>query len=163
VSDDPTAIIRYTTDNTKPSTSYGSIYNGPINISNTRSIRAIAYTGGGATPVITHSYIFLDDVITASYMETNITNSATYGPQMRDALTAIPTISLVSSDVNSNNSIDTEVETSVEMFFPDGTSAFQVHSGIQTWGGSPTNLKKHYRLEFKSIYGTSCEEVAKML
>jgi len=74
---------------------------------------------------------------------------------MGDALLAIPTVSLGSSDVNSNNSIDTEVETSVEMFFPDGTSAFQVHSGIQTWGGSPTNLKKHYRLEFKSIYGTS--------
>ena len=155
IADDPTAIIRYTTDNTKPSTSSGTIYNGPINISNTRSVRAIAYTGGGATPVVTHSYIFLDDIITASYMETNITNSATYGPQMRDALLAIPTVSLVSSDVNSNNSIDTEVETSVEMFFPDGSSAFQVHSGIQTWGGSPTNLKKHYRLEFKSIYGTS--------
>ena len=154
IADDPTAIIRYTTDNTKPSTSSGTIYNGPINISNTRSVRAIAYTGGGATPVVTHSYIFLDDIITASYMETNITNSATYGPQMRDALLAIPTVSLVSSDVNSNNSIDTEVETSVEMFFPDGSSAFQVHSGIQTWGGSPTNLKKHYRLEFKSIYGT---------
>jgi len=155
VADDPSAIIRYTTDNTKPSTSYGTIYSGPINISNTTSIRAIAYTGGGVIPVVTHTYIFLDDIITASYMENNITNSPTYGPQMRDALLAIPTISLVSSDVNSNNSIDTEVETSVEMFFPDGTSAFQVHSGIQTWGGSPTNLKKHYRLEFKTIYGTS--------
>ncbi len=154
VADDPSAIIRYTTDNTKPSTSYGTIYNSPINISNTTSIRAIAYNGAGAIPVVTHTYIFLDDIITASYMETNITNSATYGSQMRNSLLAVPTISLVSSDVNSNNSIDTEVETSVEMFFPDGTSAFQAHSGIQTWGGSPTNLKKHYRLEFKSIYGT---------
>jgi len=154
IADDPAAIIRYTTNNTKPSASSGIIYSGPINISNTKSIRAIAYTGGSTTPVITHSYIFLDDIITASYMENNITNSATYGPQMRDALLAIPTISLVSNDVNSNNPIDFEVETSVEMFFPDGTSAFQVHSGIQTWGGSPTNLKKHYRLEFKNIYGT---------
>ncbi len=154
IADDPSAIIRYTTNNTKPTTSSGTIYSGPINISSTTSIRAIAYTGAGAIPVETHTYIFLDDIITASYMETNITNSATYGPQMRDALLAIPTISLVSSDVSSNNSIDVEVETSVEMFFPDGRSAFQVHSGIQTWGGSPTNLKKHYRLEFKTIYGT---------
>ncbi len=153
--DDPSATIRYTTNNTKPGTTSGTIYTGPINISNTTSIRAIAYTGASATPVNTHTYIFLDDIITASYMENNITNSATYGPQMRDALLAIPTISLVSNDLDSNNSIDTEVETSVEMFFPDGTSAFQVHSGIQTWGGSPSNLKKHYRLEFKSIYGTS--------
>jgi len=116
VADDPSAIIRYTTDNTKPTISYGTIYSGPINVAGTTSIRAIAYTGAGAIPVVTHTYIFLDDIITASYMENNITNSATYGPQMRDALLAIPTISLVSSDVNSNNSIDTEVETSVEMF-----------------------------------------------
>ncbi len=155
LADDPSATIRYTTNNTKPSTSHGTIYSGPINISSTTSIRAIAYTAAGASPVVTHSYIFLDDIITAPYMETNITNSATYGPQMRDALLAIPSISLVSSDVNSNDLIDTEVETSVEMFFPDGTSAFQLHSGIQTWGGSPTNLKKHYRLEFKNIYGAS--------
>jgi len=83
VADDPSAIIRYTTNNTKPTTSYGTIYNGPINISSTTSIRAIAYTGAGAIPVVTHTYIFLDDIITASYMENNITNSATYGPQMR--------------------------------------------------------------------------------
>ena len=154
VSDDPAATIRYTIDNTKPSRSSGIIYTDPITISNTTSIRAIAYTEVSSTSVTTHSYIFLDDIITASYMETNIINSAAYGSKMRDALLAIPTVSLVSADVDSNNLIDAEVETSVEMFFPNGTSAFQVHSGIQTWGSSTSNLKKNYRLEFKNIYGT---------
>ncbi len=154
VPDDPAATIRYTIDNTKPSIASGILYTGPITISKTTSIRAIAYTGAIVTPVTTHSYIFLDDIITAPYMERNITNSATYGSKMRDALLAIPTVSLVSSDVDSNNLVSAEVETSVEMFFPDGTSAFQVHSGIQTWGSSTENLKKNYRLEFKSIYGT---------
>ncbi len=153
--DDPAASIRYTTNNSKPTSSSGTLYTGPISISGTESIRAIAYNAAGQTDVVTHTYIFLDEIINASYMETNITNDATYGPMMRDALLAIPSVSLVSTSVSSNDAIDFEVETSVEMFFPDGSSAFDVRSGIQTWGGSPTNPKRHYRLEFKAQYGTS--------
>ena len=71
IADDPSAIIRYTTNNTKPTTSSGTIYSSPINVSSTTSIRAIAYTGAGAIPVETHTYIFLDDIITACLLYTS--------------------------------------------------------------------------------------------
>jgi subtilisin family serine protease len=40
------ATIRYTTDNTNPSPSYGTIYTGPITITSSTSIRSIAYKSG---------------------------------------------------------------------------------------------------------------------
>jgi len=156
-SDIPNAIIRYTTDGTKPSFTQGIIYNpaNPLYITTTSYVRAFAYANVNVfSDVQTHSYIFVNDVINAPEMDPDITTDPAYSAQMSDALTSIPSISIVSSDVTSNNPINSEVETSVELIFPDGTPGFQVRGGIQTWGGSPTNPKKHYRLEFKSIYGT---------
>ena len=154
-SDIPNATIKYTLDNTKPSSSNGSVYNGnPINIGATETIRAYAYSPGVDTSKVkSHTYIFLDQIINASYMENNITNSGVYGPQMKNSLKAIPAISIVSNQINGTNHINLEIETSVEMIFPNGKEGFMRHCGIQTWGGSPTNPKKHYRLEFKEIYG----------
>jgi hypothetical protein len=62
----PGATIRYTTDGSTPTTTYGQIYNSasPITISTTTCLRAMAYkTGWKSTNVDTHTYIFLDDVI----------------------------------------------------------------------------------------------------
>lgn len=151
--DDPNAIIRYTTNTSKPSTNNGNIYNGPITINKTTLLRAYAYTNLDESNVRTHSYIFINEVVNQSNLYTYITQDAVYGPQMESSLKALPVISLVSSDIGTGN-ILTEEETSVEMFFPDNSrSGFMLHSGIQTWGGSPTNPKKHYRLEFKTKYG----------
>ncbi len=151
--DEPTAVIRYTRDNTKPSITNGSIYNGPISISGTDNIRAMAYTPVSETDVETHTYIFLNDIMNSGYMNHPIQSNPIYNQLVKNALLEIPTVSITSSDVVSNNHVDDEVETSVELFFPDGTSAFNIHCGIQTWGGSPDNPKKNYRLEFKSQYG----------
>ncbi len=154
--DDPNAIIRYTTNTSKPSTNNGNVYNGPITISNTTLLRAYAYNGFDESNVRTHSYIFVNDIVNANYMSTHITENDVYIPQLENSLKALPVISLVSSGINSNGDINFEVETSVEMFFPDKSrNGFMLHSGIQTWGGSPTNPKKHYRLEFKAIYGAT--------
>jgi len=67
------ATIRYTLDGSKPTTTNGTIYAGPIAISKgtpgvydraTTTLRAIAYKSGWlSTNVDTHTYIFLDDVI----------------------------------------------------------------------------------------------------
>ncbi len=154
--DNPNATIRYTTNQTKPSRTNGKVYNGSININNTTLLRVFAYTNTDESNIRTHSYIFLNDVINDGNMYTYITLSSIYGPQMVASLKALPVISLVSNNINETNHIDTEIETSVEMFFPDKSrEGFMIHSGIQTWGGSPTNPKKNYRLEFKSIYGDS--------
>jgi len=60
----PGAIIRYTTDGSKPSPSSGTVYSGPVDITTTTNLRAIAYFGGWLpTNVDSHTYIFLDDVV----------------------------------------------------------------------------------------------------
>jgi len=152
--DNPNATIRYTTNTSKPSKNNGSIYNGPITINRTTLLRVYAYTSTDESNVRTHSYIFVNETINDGNMYTYITQSSAYGSQMEASLKALPVISLVSNNIDGTNHIDTEKETSVEMFFPDNSrGGFMIHSGIQTWGGSPTNPKKNYRLEFKSIYG----------
>ncbi|HAN83955.1 MAG TPA: hypothetical protein DCQ59_12080, partial [Verrucomicrobiales bacterium] len=75
------AEIRYTTDGTPPNENSGKIYTSPISITGTTVVRALAHKPGfQSTNVDTHSYIFPDDV---------------YGAQFSEALTAVPTISLV--------------------------------------------------------------------
>ncbi len=59
----PGATIRYTTDGTKPSETVGMLYTGPVTITNSTPLRAIAYKSGWlATDVDTHTYIFVDHV-----------------------------------------------------------------------------------------------------
>jgi len=150
---DPNATIRYTLNNSKPSANSGTIYSGPINVNSSTYLRVYAYSGDKETKVITHSYIFYDQIINSNVMENYVTQDLVYGPQMESSLSALPVVSLVSNQISSG-AISTEKETSVEMFWPDGSrKGFMLHSGIQTWGGSPTNPKKAFRLIFKEIYG----------
>lgn len=61
----PTATIRYTTDGSWPSTTNGTVYSGLISVTTTTTVRAIAYQSGWlSTNIDTHSYIFVDDVLT---------------------------------------------------------------------------------------------------
>jgi hypothetical protein len=56
--------IRYTLDGSKPSSSRGTIYSGPLTISGTTTLRAIASkTDFRSSNVDTHTYIFLDQVL----------------------------------------------------------------------------------------------------
>jgi uncharacterized repeat protein (TIGR02543 family) len=51
------ATIRYTTDGSTPTASYGTVYSGPISVSSSMTIRAVAYLSGWATsPVSTGAY-----------------------------------------------------------------------------------------------------------
>jgi hypothetical protein len=75
------ATIRYTTDGSVPTEITGEIYSGPIPISGTTVIRALAYKEGyQSTNVDTQTYLFPEDV---------------YGSELTDALTSVPIISLV--------------------------------------------------------------------
>ena len=65
--DTPDAVIRYTTDGSEPSATHGTIYNGPLTISATSTIRAIATLDGWMpTNIDTQTYLFPDDVIRQS-------------------------------------------------------------------------------------------------
>lgn len=63
-SDTPNAIIRYTVDGSAPTPTSGLIYEDPINISSTTTVRAIAtFSNWLPTNVDTHTYLFVDDVV----------------------------------------------------------------------------------------------------
>ena len=119
------AIIYYTLDGTEPFDitgggrfPRGTVYTGPISISETTCMKAIATkTGWMPTRIKTHTYIFVEDVIrqsptgqapgpgwplgvvngqTIDYgMDPDVVNDRRYKDFMDDALLAIPSISLV--------------------------------------------------------------------
>ena len=67
----PGASIRYTTDGSWPTETSGTLYAGPVAINRTTPLRAIAYKAGHRpTNVDTHTYIFVDDIITQSSSST---------------------------------------------------------------------------------------------
>lgn len=111
----PGATIRYTTNGTWPSETAGTLYTGPITINRTTPVRAIAYKAGHRpTNVDTHTYFFVDDVVTQTAATTQSTwglpaswgaQSPDYGMDprvtslhngtIRDDLKTIPTWSIV--------------------------------------------------------------------
>jgi len=127
--------------------------NKPLSISSTQTIKAISYSQSDTSEVFAHTYIFLKDIIQAAYMDTSITQSAAYQPLMEENFLSLPNISISSDSIKIGENFEPDVETSVEMFDAKNETAFQVNCGIETWGGSKFNLKKHYRLEFKTKYG----------
>ncbi len=140
----PDAEIRYTTDGTPPSETAGTLYTGPIRISETSVLRAIGYKPGfRSTGVDTHTYIFATDVY----------------PDLVDGLKAVPTISLVTENtafLNENAGNDyNEYKSSIEMIYPDASPGFQEDAGMTNFGGRFTNFdKKSFRLYFRKEYGT---------
>ena len=115
------AEIRYTTNGSAPTATEGIVYTGPIPITGTTVLRAIA-TKPGYTPsnVDTHSYIFLSQVVTQSHksvtnagypatwagipadyaMDPRITTNATTAPRMIDSLKSLPSVFFSSSISN---------------------------------------------------------------
>lgn len=145
--------IRYTTDGSPPSETAGILYGGPISIAETTVIRAMAYRSGYlSTNVDTHTYIFRADVVSDPVMNTAITQNATYGPQMIDALGSIPTISLSFDGTDVDR---VEIPVSVELLnFESGPK--QVDAGAVRFGSYVTDFtKRSMRLHFRSQYGPS--------
>jgi len=152
---DPNATIKYTTNLSKPGLNSGIVYSKPIPINQSTIVKVVAHNNEGISKMITQSYLFLDDVINDNNLYPYITQNPVYANQLEDAFKALPVISLSSTNINNNNDIEVETETAVELFFPDRSrKGFVENSGVQTWGASPTNPKKNYRLEFKALYGT---------
>jgi len=149
---DPNATIRFTTDRSRPTTSNGAIYNGPLSINTTSLIRITAYNGVEEDEE-THTFIFTNNIIAQSYMQNYIKNNATYGPQLYDALKSLPVVSLVTP----NNSIDdvTEIEGSFEIFTDDGTLSEQENCGAKLYGFTSVvnSRKKSHRFFFRGVYG----------
>jgi hypothetical protein len=111
------AAIYYTSDGSDPSPTNGTLYTGPLTITQTTVIRAKAFKDDYLpTDAATETYIFTADVKLQSStgvapagwptgpingqvldygMDPDIVNNATWGPQIETALKSIPTISIV--------------------------------------------------------------------
>ena len=185
------AFIFYTLDGSEPDdlespsrSPNGIVYTGPVLINRTTCVRAKAVKPGWmSSNTDTHTYIFLDDVIrqprnpagfpsswggtSADYeMDPDIVNDARYSGNIKNALTSIPTMSVVmqqedmfgTEGILSNPNADREKPASVELTYPDGTQeGFQVNCGIKIIGGASRSMSKKnsFRLLFKGIYGPS--------
>ena len=174
------AQIRYTLNGTDPSASQGTLYTGPINISTTSVVKAIAFRSGLIpTNVDAQTYIFLDDVLNQSNnppgypsgtdfgMDPDVTTNPTYSGTIKDDLKSIPTLSMsmpISSlfggsgiYTNSGQSgIAWERAGTVEFIYPDGSPDKQVNCGVRMQGGvgRSSQFPKHsFRLIFKRQYG----------
>ncbi len=103
-------------------------------------------------------------------MDTDIVGSPTYGPQIENALKAIPSFSIVTdlgnlfdpaTGIYSNpggDEIAFERAASVELIYPDGTTGFQVNCGLRVRGGysrSVDNPKHAFRFFFRESYGAA--------
>ena len=156
------AEIRYTLDGTPPSPTRGQVYMGPIRITGTTIVRAMAHVARlRPTNIDTQTYLFPEDVVQQPRMRSSVTQSATLGPQMVDSLKAVPTVSIVTDNPGpfqneGGGNIRSESPTSVEMIFPDGRPGFQENAGLKHFGGYYTNFpKKSFRIGFRSQYGAT--------
>ena len=183
--------IRYTTDGSEPTSTNGQLYNNAIAISETTTIRARSFKQGSEPSRIeTATYLFLDDVLTQSPngqspenwptaqsingqqldygLDPDIVNSSIWRSQMEEALTQIPSMSLVldiddllgsSEGIYTNaqsHGRDWERPASLELINPDGSEGFQVEAGVRVRGGfsrSDSNPKHAFRLFFRDEYG----------
>ena len=186
------AQIRYTTDGSTPTATTGTVYSTAITVDKTTCLRAAAFkTGFESSVVDTRTYIFLADVLTQSPtgaapagwptgpingqildygMDPNVVNNATWGPQLQAALTAIPSMSIVtdlpnlfnpSTGIYVNAGGDTEAwerAASLELINPDGSQGFQINAGLRIRGGysrTGDNPKHAFRLFFNQQYGSA--------
>ena len=179
--DEPSAVIRYTTDASTPSRTRGEIYSGPVPISSTTVLRAIAYTATATTNVDTVTYVFLDGVISqgnappgyptewsafpADYeMDPEVTNDAAYRSLMRPALLQIPTLSIVTDTGNLFDAATGiyqnplgdgdawERPTSMELIYTDGRPSFQQDAGLRIHGGASREPRNSPKHSFRLLF-----------
>ncbi|MFP6878496.1 MAG: lamin tail domain-containing protein [Roseibacillus sp.] len=127
-----------------------------LTISATTIVRTYAEKPGyQSTNTDTQTYIFIAQA-SRQRMSRSITGDPVWGPQMRDALLEIPSISLVVREEIPTEPIMSppEIPVSIEMIFPDGRDGFQADAGIERFGGQYTLYPKHaLRVSFKESYG----------
>jgi len=175
------ATVYFTTDCSNPilpdgnpsmsAQAYDAATNKP-RITTTTCLRAAAIAGPGwkPGPVMTQTYIFLDEVLRQTRpsgyptswhydMDLNVVNHASYAGRIREDLKSLPTLAIVSgrdsifgsSGVINAAATSIEVEASAEMIHPDGRKGFQINCGLIPH--SHVKEKRGLRLYFRSGYG----------
>lgn len=192
------ARIFYTLDGSEPRPGHAAAANGPLEIApgggkGLVTLRAAAFRDGWLpSPIVTHSYLFPEEIlgqskspsgfpatwrdasgrnaVTADYeMDPEVIGNAVYASRAREALKALPTLSVV-TDVaglfDSRTGIYANPERygaawerpcSVEFLEARQGRRFQVDAGLRVQGGTsriPTKAHKHsFRLLFRGEHG----------
>ncbi|NQT51813.1 CotH kinase family protein, partial [bacterium] len=186
------AEIRYTTDGALPTLTNGTVYSTSITLDHTTVLRARGFKADHvSSPGEARTYIFLADVLTQSSdgsaaagwptgpingqvlnygMDPDIVNDPGWGPQLEEALLAIPSLSIVTdldhlldptTGIYVNPSQHGELwerPVSLELIEPDGSAGFQVNAGLRIRGGysrSTNNPKHALRFFFREEYGAA--------
>lgn len=152
----PEAKVFYCID--KPVTiGIGLAYKSDIPIDSNTVINAMAILDGD-TIYKSNAFLFLDDIKTSNNLSTHITENELYKNKIDSAFLSIATVCLNTSvQLSVTDTIGpAEVASSIIFILPNhSTKSVSINCGLQTWGGSPSNPKKNYRLEFKDNYGPS--------
>lgn len=184
LSEQSDATIFYTLDGSVPNVFENSTskkYVNPIEIDGTSFVRAIQVKPGYKTSeVVTHSYIYLEDVINQSshpkgfplnwghsgygdyQMDPEIVKSPDYCDKIIEDMKDIPTLSMVMAQddwfgkkgIYQHGELD-ERAVSAELF--NTNRSFDVNCGVMVVGGTSVNRwksdKLSFRLKFKTEYG----------
>ena len=144
----PNTTLQVSLDGSEPSVAH----NGRIRINTTQTVRARVERPGYFSPrTQTHSYLFLEDVLSARNMDRAIVQDRRYGDRLMQGLTDLPSISINIPELPDDWN---ERAGSVEVFLPHSDESVQANVGVKRFGGAWTNFgKKNYRLKFRSEYG----------
>ena len=178
----PGATIRYTTDGRAPTSSSGTVYSGPIRISDTTTVRAAAFKSGFlSTAVDSQTYIFPGDVIRQDSgdapshsnwghdgpdwaMDQNIVNNSRWSGTIRNDLKDIPSLSISmpwsnwfgSGGIYISGS-GVEKPAAIEMIRNDGLPEFELTGSVEIQGGTSDQRwkmdKLSMQIKFKEPYG----------
>lgn len=149
------AELYVTTDGSAARVDAALRYARPIEIDTSTTVRALArYPARGlVTPEVIHTYLMLDEVIAAPTMQARITDDPVYGPLVRPALQALPSIFLTTTGpLNA----DDKVAVAVELFDPAGAEpGFAITAGAKLVGAHSLGAypKNNIRLYFEQAFG----------
>jgi hypothetical protein len=177
------AEIRWTKDGSAPTATTGALYTGPINVTNTTFLRAAAFLPGHIpSQAVTHSYIFLEDVLRqpanpqgypmvwqASYpadygMDPFVVNHPAYSQTIKSGLGSIPTLSIVAPHdafwhpttgiyVDARRSgVGWERSASAELFDGNGNSRFQINCGVRMQGNASRDNNRLGKHSFRLLF-----------
>jgi hypothetical protein len=179
------ASIHYTTDGSEPQRTVGGstfLYNAPIAITTTTCVRARAFLAGAeSSPVFTHTYIFLDDVLVqpanpqgfptswghtglGDYeMDPDVVDDPLYRDTIKQDMKSVPTLSLVMDvddwfgDNGRGIYLEGELDerpVSAELIMPDGSEGFQINCAVMIVGGTSTDRWKSDKLSMRLKFKT---------
>jgi hypothetical protein len=125
----------------------------PFSVTSSRSVRASTARADYKSPRIqTHTYIFVNDIITASYMNTSITQNSAYTTRLRAGLTDLLTLSVNFPETLTYD----EQPGSVEVIWPDTGAHTHVNCGVMRFANAWTDFaKRSVRLKFRKEYGAA--------